>query len=632
MSDAPFDHKLMRMSGRADFDGVKVVKATIDTIDRFTGLADVTLVTECEGVATEDVEFFYHCQYSDGSEDALKHGHRAFDEADEVYMVVLPATDTEAAVTYIVGHADIHDVRECQSEKVVVRLSFFSESPKFDSAEKTFVTVYDPDLDEKVLMLVDINGSIVPVSFPLQVDGEGTDTQLANAIAPLWQITDTACGGSPWTTGAVSEMLRENYPWTVTPRTLSGEWVAGDEEEIVEPEYWCDYSAKEYFWEHNACGGSCDYFAAAYVGEAASSPGSHSYSVPQMTTAVVPYSFDTTATGDFTGFTKQEMEFEAVPKHPAPYLGYFGEGVSAFCGTKQYVLGTVLGIDRGYREVINYPWITGSLDFIVDPGGDADPESDGSFLLQKVEDNSASYRFIPIDDGGLILSSCEDPVITPRVRARIGSDIASTNASYGENVTSMGAMAPWDEEPFAAHNYRDEQVLYYEESISFRTAYGNVWSKDYDSQYCRRLKDGTSSFYISDCKIWVGEYVAAGVAVAAGFDTTMYGEGRPYCSNLEAMTYSLDGFHVMVSASVVDYVVQEVPTDYSNTRMEHFRSAGRRPVLEDAVKELFATMFHNIKVNCTLENAADESDFFALTSLEMSVYGIKKLPQEEEGE
>jgi hypothetical protein len=99
-----------------DLKNAKVVRAQLNQIDRGTNTADITLLDYCPEVTAQDlrkVKFFYHCQYSSGSELDLSKGHRAFHNYEMVYVLYAPASPGVEKRLYIIGHVDKQDTALC---------------------------------------------------------------------------------------------------------------------------------------------------------------------------------------------------------------------------------------------------------------------------------------------------------------------------------------------------------------------------------------------------------------------------------------------------------------------------------------------------------------------------------------
>lgn len=112
-------YSLIEAFGEGDMDAAFVLKAEIDLIYRDTGLADISytvVLPEEQTLPTEDVEFFYHCQYDTGYE---MNGHFAFFENEEVYVLHLPDRG-DGTRTYIIGHVDIRATNICNSEYILI--------------------------------------------------------------------------------------------------------------------------------------------------------------------------------------------------------------------------------------------------------------------------------------------------------------------------------------------------------------------------------------------------------------------------------------------------------------------------------------------------------------------------------
>ena len=132
-----FSHVLIDLGYSKNIENAIILEAELGKIERFYGTAEITLITEPDGsypdLITEDVPFFYHCEDSDGSEDDLKKGHRAFANGEKVIILHIPSSDGFDAITYIVGHSvdpfshgnktwTFQYPQKCAPEYVVIRM------------------------------------------------------------------------------------------------------------------------------------------------------------------------------------------------------------------------------------------------------------------------------------------------------------------------------------------------------------------------------------------------------------------------------------------------------------------------------------------------------------------------------
>ena len=143
-----FSHVLVDFAGYADLKDMLVVGATISDIDRDTCLASILLDSydseTYPDVISEDVPFFYHCEYSTGTEEDLEQGHWAFFENDSVIVIHIKEREASPAQTYIVAHKNYKYPQPCDSDYLL-----FSIYDDYENACAAWVLV-DPRTGDKI--------------------------------------------------------------------------------------------------------------------------------------------------------------------------------------------------------------------------------------------------------------------------------------------------------------------------------------------------------------------------------------------------------------------------------------------------------------------------------------------------
>jgi len=213
-----FSHKLLEMPSLRSFNNAKVSEATIVNINRISGLADITLINPCDGILIENIPFFYHCQFSSGSDEALKFGHTAFSDGDTVIVLTIPATQETPAATYIVGHSNIYNIRVCNPERIVIRVDIVADDFELDAS---VLVIYDPGAQD-IFNLDDGSHyegisnpeTFVYPTFPLVTKGVGADTDINTWLTLNFATTSLACVPGSWPTGAVDASQHEFWPWS----------------------------------------------------------------------------------------------------------------------------------------------------------------------------------------------------------------------------------------------------------------------------------------------------------------------------------------------------------------------------------------------------------------------------------
>lgn len=162
------EYMLFSLNSVGDLDKVLILKAQIDDIDRENLWADVTYLTTpdpADDIMPETrIRFHYHCEFSNGTEEDLEHGHKAFANGDIVYVLqflngfVGDARNT----TLIIGHADIEDTKMCNSDLLYIELS------------RKGSTTYYPSINAKYIIIVDMDtGQLIPeYLFPAVGDND----------------------------------------------------------------------------------------------------------------------------------------------------------------------------------------------------------------------------------------------------------------------------------------------------------------------------------------------------------------------------------------------------------------------------------------------------------------------------
>lgn len=121
-----FLYELIETLGLSDLRSNIILAATIVSIDRVNNTATVTYDTHADpALPTQNIEFFYHCEFSDGTLDDLMFGNLAFGVDDLVYVVNLPATGETASRLYIVGHRNLRLTIPCINEILEIRQDDF---------------------------------------------------------------------------------------------------------------------------------------------------------------------------------------------------------------------------------------------------------------------------------------------------------------------------------------------------------------------------------------------------------------------------------------------------------------------------------------------------------------------------
>jgi hypothetical protein len=207
MKCGDFTYDMIDGGRQIGIENAVILKATIDSIDRVNNIADIVYDTDCEDLdlAEEDVEFFYHCQYSTGNEGELIYGNNAFLPDDEVYVIHIPGTDDKEAETFIIGHTEIENTKPCTGEVICVRLMAFEYVTHQPDNTYTWLTVFDSATGELVYQEPPIGSS--EVTFPVR------QSDFAAWFKSLYTPV-TAPIGDYWHRYDYEESDQTNFPWT----------------------------------------------------------------------------------------------------------------------------------------------------------------------------------------------------------------------------------------------------------------------------------------------------------------------------------------------------------------------------------------------------------------------------------
>lgn len=172
------DYQAVEYAGLFDLKGAQILRAEINSVDQANNTADITLLDECEAYASRDVsevEFFYHCEDSTGTIEDLARGHRAFKEADVVYVLAIPTQGDIAERFYVVGHVDIRGTERCNfSEYLLIGIDGNDSGNEF-LPKFTWITIFDVGtgsaLDLAAFENIDELSPPKPSSFPCLYDG-----------------------------------------------------------------------------------------------------------------------------------------------------------------------------------------------------------------------------------------------------------------------------------------------------------------------------------------------------------------------------------------------------------------------------------------------------------------------------
>lgn len=170
-----------------DLQNSVLFSAQIDSINRATSKASISLVNACDALESLDlteVEFFYHCESSTGTVEDLAFGHLAFNVGDIVYCIFSPANGNAEQRLYIIGHVDIKFTKTCAREYLIITIPYGFDLMGNPVYYYTIVDVGSKSiLDLATFISQDITAP-GPVSFPAAYDDAALSWINANFVNP----------------------------------------------------------------------------------------------------------------------------------------------------------------------------------------------------------------------------------------------------------------------------------------------------------------------------------------------------------------------------------------------------------------------------------------------------------------
>lgn len=200
-----FSHEMLPINSLLELKDIVILQGTISesSINPDNNCADITYgtpTTEFSYIISTAVPFFYHCEDSTGTVEDLAEGYKAFADGDSVIICHYPGSTQETSWTYIIGHADISDIRMCSPELIVISSS---------ADARTWITIFDPKTNAKY---VDPEGA----TFPFQTYGTGAES--AEDIAALedrfYYTYNSPTSEDSWCTVVGNPTSLSWYPWT----------------------------------------------------------------------------------------------------------------------------------------------------------------------------------------------------------------------------------------------------------------------------------------------------------------------------------------------------------------------------------------------------------------------------------
>lgn len=113
-----YPYSLIEQAAIGALNGARLLSGIIEDIDRGSNTADVTISELCPYILGKDttaIPFFYHCEYSTGTDDDLINGHYAFDIGDEVYVLLVPPIEEYGERLFVIGHVDMRSTESCSA-------------------------------------------------------------------------------------------------------------------------------------------------------------------------------------------------------------------------------------------------------------------------------------------------------------------------------------------------------------------------------------------------------------------------------------------------------------------------------------------------------------------------------------
>jgi hypothetical protein len=584
---------LMRIGTRKRFDEFREFKATIVSINRASKLAVVEYTTTATDITlpTEDIPFFYHCQFSSWTEAALGYGHLAFEVDDVVMVRWLPATDTDPEEVYICGHADTHDVKKCSFEKIVLRIALETSSLDLPDIGRTFITIYDPDTGTTYIN-DGATGNYMP-SLPVMVASDDEDDpnlinpDVLSSITAYWEpsIAGTVIGDwptasivdsdyAPWNGGHVVDHLTSSF-------TISTDVDDSNSTLLMFDRYRdCDQYEDVYYWVYNPSGA---YSVAGYNYTWTTLKESGEFTTSDT------YITEIAALSEFTYTSEQYVnpqdESYTIPPFvifSSPYIFAMGEGTTSKNKADDYW--------PVYDETTFY-----EIDSVID-----------GVLLITERRSSETYRKVEY---------ITEPWILPNPCTYLSSNnyylgkIQITNVSTNQ-TTIKTFKAPWDISAFSSRGYllKAETVTTKEE-----LADEELVSTSYRADY----------MYSNETAIWCGEYGVFAASFVLGFQSA-----ASYNRTTETgpTTYSLD--NSLIDISVAESLNLDMPgfIDDGLYNFSRITSAnhpkGMASVLRELLEHVCNYLQESVEPLITTPNLL--SAFLNGTSLTFAVYGIKE--------
>lgn len=224
-----FAYDMIEFVDSLDIKDAKLFSAIINTIDRGNNSADITISEDCPLLSGKDltaVEFFYHCQDSDGSAEDLARSHAAFYTNDEVYVLLVPENGQASERFYIIGHVDIRTTRRCLSGPIAVGCWMKQTTTALEVITDNATS---QELSSQTTITVEEVGLTVEPGTTTTTgtvdNGNGTSTTTTTTVVvarDIWERRLTGC-------------IEVETPWMIYPpkHLLNARYLAADSEPVA---------------------------------------------------------------------------------------------------------------------------------------------------------------------------------------------------------------------------------------------------------------------------------------------------------------------------------------------------------------------------------------------------------------